>query len=180
VRAGLSEWEALTGFSRRMYGITPYIQNSQVHIDRPRSHTVIRISNTGEGLRFSRLEHRFVPYHILSDVFMRGADGAYRASVQSSSARYFGARRKRYIIPHNEFMDQMSLDANQRIKRSMLDSQQTLVTLPGMVDLPAGQQVEIIDGEAELHNLLIEEIRWALDEHGLVTKLRLVSSVYDA
>jgi prophage tail gpP-like protein len=178
VRAGMSEWEALTGFSRRMFGITPYVEGEQVCIDTPRSHTSVRISNTGKGLRYSRLEYQFTPYNIISDVIMRGPEGAYNASVHNSSSRYYGVRRKRYVIPHNEFMDALSLDANQRIRRSMLESQQVNVTLTGMVDLPPGQQVEMVDGELTLYNLLVGDIRWVLDENGLTTRLKLVSSVY--
>jgi len=178
VRAGISEWEALSGYSQRAFGITPFVEEDAVIINRPSSHTVINISNTGDGLRFTRLESAYIPYSIISDIILRGPDGIYDSSVHNSASRFHGTRRRRFIVPSNEFVDSSSLDANQRIRRSMLDSQSVLVTLTGFVDLPIGQQVAILDSSFSMHNLLIGERRWILDENGSVTKLRLISSVY--
>ena len=178
VRAGICEWEAFAECARRMHGITPYMEGEQVMVSRPASHTAVRISNTGRGLRFTRLEHRFVPYNMLSEVLIRGADGVYNTAVRNHSAGHFNVRRRRYITPHNEFMETPSQDAHRRIRRSMLDSRQVLVTLPGWADLPIGQQVEIVDSSMQLHNLLIRDAHSVMDESGIFTKLVLVSSIH--
>jgi len=178
IRKDMSEWEVLDGFTRRAWGITPYVRGDQVIIDRPRSSAILTFSNTGDGVPFSRLEHTYTPYKMVSQVVIRDALGGYTAQVTNSSAGYHGVRRKRYVIPTNEFVDEPGLDANARIRRSMLDSEGVSVTCPGLVAAFAGQQARVVDDTLQLYNLLVGAVTWRQGAQGVVTTLKLVSSVY--
>ena len=176
VHKGLSEWEALTGYTLRVYGRTPYVAGDQVIVDAPRSASPLVIG--GGGLPYTRLELAHIPYNLVSKVVLRDMDGNYTSAVHNSAADYYGARRKRYVIPANEFMDNLSLDANQRIRRSMLEMQRITVTLPGTPDIPLGQAALLRDDALTASNLLVREVSLRLSPAGLTTTLTLCSSLY--
>lgn len=176
VHKGRSEWQALMGYTLRVYGRTPYVVGDQVMIDRPRSISPLRIG--GAGLPYHELSHTHAPYHMLSKVVLRDMDGYYRSAVANSSASYYRVQRKRYVIPASEFMDQPGLDANQRIRRSMLEKESVRITLPGIVSATIGQEVAITAEHTQLDNYIIQELTWKQSAEGIVTILTLVSSVY--
>ena len=176
IRKGMSEWEALTGFARRVYGITPYVTGRQVMVARPNLTRTLRIGDG--GVPYRSLVHTTTPYHVLSQVVLRDENGQYSTTVRNSSAAYLGVRRKRYIIPTTEFVGHYALDANQRIRRSMLAKEETVVQLPGIIDAEIGQQVVIHDSEVQLSNLLVGGMRCLVDDSGVYTELVLISSVY--
>lgn len=175
VHKGQSEWEALIGFTRRAYGRTPYVTGDQIMVDRPRSASPLVIG--GAGPAYTRLEYIRAPYHMLSKVVLRDAEGLYSAAVHNSTAAYYGVRRKRYVIPPSEFTDSGALDANQRIRRSMLQVETARVTLPGIVEVPIGREVHV-DGDLRLRNLMAGEVAWRQDKSGVTTALELISTVY--
>ena len=178
VRGGSSEWEALCGFTRRAWGITPYVDGDMVCVASPGSGSALTISNSGGGTAFSKLEQAYIPYKMISQVILRDEWGNYSAAVSNASAPYHGVRRKRYVIPSTEFVDSPALDANQRIRRSMLESEQVVATLPGLVPAKIGQPVQVLDKAFMLYNLLVRELMWQQDSDGVVTRLWLASSVY--
>lgn len=178
VRSGMSEWDALIYFTRRVYGVTPYVIDSQVMLDRPWSGAPFTISNTGEGTPYTSITHTLTPYNVLSQVFLRDEMGFYSSVVNNSAAVHTKAVRKRYVIPPNEYVDSPAMDANQRIRRSMFDSEEAVVTLPGVIDAALGQDTRIRDRFLTLYNLMVVKREYLLDENGLVTRLTLKSSVY--
>ena len=176
VHKGVSEWEALTGYTLRVYGRTPYVIGDQVMLDRPRS--AVPLSVGGAGAPYQEIAHTHFPYRIVSKVVLRDIDGYYRSAVNNSAAADYGIQRKRYVIPASEFIDSPGLDANQRIRRSMLEKESVRITLPGIVMAHIGQEVEIADPNFRLYNLMVYECAWKQSAKGIVTILTLMSTIY--
>lgn len=177
VRAGMSEWDALVNFARRVYNITPYVRDMQVMLERPFSESPLTISNSG-GLPYSRLTHLRTPYNMISKVVLRDENGNYSASVSNSAAAYAGVIRKRYVIPSNEYIGYAALDGNQRIKQSMFSCEQAEATLPGVIDAALGRDVVVKDGNFTLYNLMVSARELTCGKHGAETKLTLQNPVY--
>lgn len=176
VHKGQSEWDALTGYTRRAYGHTPYLRSNAVVVGPPRSASILTIGRG--GYPFSALEHEVTPYSVISKVVLRDADGRYTSAVNNSGAGYYGVWRKRYVIPANEYMDAAGLDANQRIRRSMLGKERVTVTLPGLVGAEPGQEARVLGEGLALHGLMVEELTWRMDQNGIKTTLGLVAGRY--
>ena len=179
IRAGQSEWDAFVDFSRRAHGITPHIKGTQVFIRRPGGGVrPVIISNSANGVRYSSITHARTPYNIISRVILRDENGQYTLAVRNSAALYTGVTRKRYMIPVEEHFDRMALDANQRIRRSMLEYEHVTVTLPGFADIEPGDDVAIRDEKIQLSNLMVRECELIADEHGMITKIKTQSPLY--
>lgn len=176
VNKGLSEWEAFTNFVRRAYGRTPYVSGDQVIVDHPGSLSALVIG--GAGLPFTKLEHTFEPYHVISRVVLRDEDGYYRSAVRNTRADDYDIQRKRYVIPANEFTDYPVLDANQRIRRSMLKLHTVSVELPGVMQIAVGRKARIADENLNLSGLMVDEVIYNQNQQGVTTGLSLVSSRY--
>lgn len=177
VRAGMSEWDALVAFSRRAYGVTPYVKASQVMLARPYSEAPLTISNSG-GIPYSALTHTRKPYNVLSKVVLRDENGNYSIAVKNSAADYIGAQRKRYAVPSTEYAGKLVLDGNQRIKRSMLGYEQVKITLPGVIDTALGRDVTVKDNGLALQNLMVFARELLINENGIVTELTLLNPFY--
>lgn len=178
VRAGMSEWDAIVNFSRRAYGITPYVSGSRVLFSRRKTAAPLVISNSENGLRFSSLAHTYFPYNIISRVYIRDDNGFYSISVSNPSASRTKNSRKRYVIPTTEYAGNAGLDANQRMRRSMFEYEQLAVTLPQVLDAELGQEAEIRDSFLRRFNLMIVKRELIIDASGAVTRLTLASSIY--
>lgn len=178
VRAGMSEWDVLANFSRRAYGVTPYVSASRVMFSRRGTNAPIVISNSGNGLRFSSISHTLSPYSVISRVYIRDENGFYSSMVNNPSAARTQASRKRYVIPTTEYASNIGLDANQRLRRSMFEFEQLAVTLPQVLDAALGQEAEVRDSLLSRYNLMITQREYIVDANGAVTRLTLASSVY--
>ena len=178
IRAGQSEWDALCAYCRRMFGRTPYVTKKQVMVERPVSQSPLVISNTGDGLRFSSLAHVRTPYAVISQVNLRDENGYYTARVRNSAAVGLGQTRRRFVVPSNEYEGYPALDANQRIRRSMMGYERAEVALPGAMDAALGRDARIKDRAIEIHNLMVLASELLCSADGVVTKLSLGSSVY--
>lgn len=178
VRTGMSEWDAVVNFSRRAYGITPYVSASRVMFSRRKTDKPVVISNIGDGLCYTGLSHTFSPYNIISRVHVRDGNGFYSISVTNSSAARTQTNRKRYVIPATEYASNVGLDANRRLRRSMFEYEQLQVTLPQILDAFLGQEVEIRDELLRRFNLMITKREYIVDANGAVTRLTLASSIY--
>lgn len=176
VHKGVCEWDALTGFTRRVYGRTPYVRGDVVYVDRPQQGQPV-VLGTG-GHPFTALEWSHIPYNILSKVVLRDADGNYSGGVQNSGAGYYGVKRARYAIPANEFVDAPGLDANQRIRRGMLRKESVTVTCPGLLDIHPGRSAVVEEDWLSLANLLAEEVTLSGGANGLTTTVKLINGIY--
>lgn len=176
VHKGCCEWDAITGFARRVYGCTPYVDGDMLIIDRPRSAAELLIG--GKGLPFTKLEHTFSPYSLLSKVVIRDEDGNYTLAVDGPDAAYYGVRRKRYVIPPDEFTDAPGPDANQRIRRGLLNRDTVEATLPGIVQARPGRNARIADEALTAGGLLVRDALWRQDACGVTTTLTMVRAVY--
>jgi hypothetical protein len=175
-RKGQSEWDAFSGFTRRAYGRTPYLRGNQVFVGAPRSARMLTIGQG--GYPFSSLEHELLPYRIVSEVILRDTDGNYTSTVYNPDAASYGVKRKRYVIPANEFTDNLGLDANQRIRKSTLEKERVTATLPGVILAEPGQEARIFGEDFAIHNLMIDEISWTFGESGIATAIGLVVGMY--
>lgn len=173
---GQSEWEAFCGFARQAYGRTPVVQGDQVVVDHPRSSRTLLIGDGGQP--FTRLRHILAPYHILSRIVLRDEDGAYRSAVHNKGAARYGVQRKRYAIPASEFMSAAGRDANQRIRRSMLQKEMVDVTVPGILDLSPGQSAQVASENFTRGGLMVSSVRWCQNSRGQTTRLTLVNASY--
>lgn len=178
VRAGMSEWDVIVNYSRRAYGITPYVSASRVMFSRRSTGAPVVISNSGNGLRFSSVSHTLSPYSVISRVYIRDENGFYSSTIDNPSAARTQASRKRYVIPSTEYASNIGLDANQRLRRSMFECEQLAVTLPQVLDAPIGQESEIRDSLLSRFNLMITKREYIMNANGAVTRLTLASSVY--
>lgn len=178
VRAGMSEWDVIVNFSRRAYGVTPYVSASRVMFSRRGTNAPVVISNSGNGLRFSSVSHTLSPYSVISRVYIRDENGFYSSMVDNPSAPRTQASRKRYVIPATEYASNIGLDANQRLRRSMFGYEQLTVTLPQILDAALGQEAEIRDSLLSRYNLMITKREYIVDANGIVTRLTLASSIY--
>lgn len=178
VRAGQSEWDALTAYCRRMFGKTPYVIKKQIMAERPPSGEPIVISNTGNGQKFISISHTRTPYNVISQVSLRDENGYYSSRVKNSAAAGLGQVRKRYAVPSTEFQGYPSLDANLRIRRSMLQYERVEVTLPGSFEIELGRDVQIRDRALAVSNMMVYDSTLIVSAGGIITRLGLVSSVY--
>lgn len=177
VHKGLSEWEALAAFVRRAYGVTAHVGGDRVHVGLPETAGAVIIGRGGHP--YTRLEQAVTPYSILSKVVLRDVNGGYTSAVENSAAGYYGVRRKRYVIPANEFMDNPGLDANQRIRRSMLDKEYVTVTVPGILDIAPGREVRVVDETLPgLSGLKADEVTLRVDPSGVTTTVGLTRAMY--
>ncbi len=179
VRAGTSEWDAFADFIRRVYGVTPYVSGRNVVVGRPEPGAQpFRISNTGGGARFSSLFHERIPYHIISSVYLRDADGAYATAVHNSAAAGMGIKRRRFVSPASEYADNRGLDANFRIRRSMFESERVVTELPGIYEVSLGADAAVADEALSAHNLMVTRREYIFAAGGIFTRLTLQSSLY--
>lgn len=176
IHKGQCEWDALCGYVARVYGLRPFVRDGTVVVDRPRSASTLVIGEGGHP--FCDIEHIHSPYSIMSSVVLRDGDGGYSSAVHNPDAAYYGVRRRRYCIPANEFTDSPALDANQKIRRSMLGKETVKVTLPGFISTYRGQAARVAGPELVVDNLLVERLVLDVGEAGVFTVLELVSSVY--
>jgi hypothetical protein len=179
VYAGMSEWEAFTAFVRRVHRVTPYVSGSRVVIQRPYAGAApLRVSNTGGGARFSSLVREQVPYNIISTVYLRGADGVYTSAMHNAAAQSRGIRRKRFVTPPNEYVNDLRFDAAMRIRRSMFLSERVTVELPGLHSAELGADAAVEDASLMAGGLLVAKREYILGESGLVTRLVLQDAMY--
>lgn len=176
VRKGASEWDALRGFTQRAWGLTPCVRGERVLLGRAQESGTLTISNTGRGVPFVSATDEFIPYNMLSRVYLRDARGRYSSSVANADAPYYRIARKRYFIPQNEFMDRAVPDANRRIADSMRDSVRVEAVLPGLVYAQPGMAAEIVDNALVRRNLLVQERRYVQSASGVFTRLLLADA----
>lgn len=177
IQKGQSQWEVLCGFCRRVFSVTPYVQGDVINVQQPATGSMARIGGSDRPVSHLRQIHE--PYQIVSKVVLRDEAGLYSGAVHNSAAKYYGVQRTRYIIPTSEFVDSPALDANQRIRRSMLHSSTVEATLPGYHDIEVGQPVEIETEMDSLRGLMVTEKLHSLDSSGISTWLKLVRSEYN-
>ncbi len=178
VRAGTSEWDAFADFARRVYGIAPYVSGTNVVVGRPDSGAQpFAISNAG-GARFASLIHEYIPYNIISSVYLRDAEGAYSTAVHNSAAAVTGLRRRRFAVPANEYADNRGQDANFRIRRSMFESERIFADLPGIHEVSLGADAAVTDENLAAHNLMVSKREFIFGADGIFTRLTLQSSLY--
>jgi hypothetical protein len=175
VSKGWSEWDVMTAFCSRAYDITPYVdKNNVIRVERLQNSEPIII---GDGVNpFISFEREFVPYNVISKVVLRDENGFYDTAVHNSGAR--GIRRKRYVIPPDEYADDLALDPNQRITRSMLNMETVTVRLPRYTDVNIGQPVRPTVGGAVIHNIVADTVTHSIGAQGEITTLKLVNGVY--
>lgn len=176
IHKGCCEWDAVCGFVRRVYGRTPHVQGDVLSLNRqqPTAHLVIG----GSGVMFTRLEHHFVPYHMLSKVVLRDQDGRYSMAVEGTDAVYYGIKRKRYVITPDEFTDAPGLDANQRIRMGLLQKDTFVAVLPDIVRALPADGVRIADEACPMDGLMVRETLWRQDQNGVTTTLSMIKSLY--
>jgi hypothetical protein len=178
VGKGVSEWDAFCGLCMRMHSVLPYVEGDTVMVCPPQSGAVLRISNSGNGVPYSDLRWVHLPYAVLSRVVIRDENGSYSTAVQNPAAARYQMQRKRYMIPTAAFEDAPALDANQRIRASMRERVKVSVTVPEVLEVQCGQQVEIADTALTLYNLRVEQWKLRANGGGYVSELTLGDSVY--
>jgi hypothetical protein len=180
VHAGTSEWDAFAGFVRRVYGVTPYVTEGLVRVRRRDiAARPLRISNAGGDAAFTCLTREFIPYNIISSIYLRDSEGVYSTAVRNPAAAGYGVTRRRFVIPPTEYMDNRGLDANARIARSMFSAEVIVAELPGEHrGALLGRDVTVQADKLTLNNLMIAEKELTVDSAGAVTRLTLQSAVY--
>lgn len=172
VQKGMSEWEVFAGFCRRITGASPWVRGEMVMAEGPAYGSPrLVISNEGEGVPFTELERVLSPYRMLSKVVLRDEYKLYSSSVSNSAAVYYGVSRKRYVTPSTEFEDNPGLDANQRIRCSMWEAEEWAVTIPLLIEVAAGDGVEIRQKGFSKTRLLVNRWQWQLGAQGGFTRL---------
>jgi hypothetical protein len=178
IYAGMSEWEAFVGFVRRVHRVTPYVSGRAVIIQRPYAGAApFRVSNKG-GAAFSSLTREQIPYNIISSVYLRGPDGVYSSAMHNAAAESRGVRRKRFVTPPNEFMNDLRFDASMRIRRSMFLAEKITAELPGIYSVELGADAAVEDAALRAGGLIVAKKEYLLDESGLFTRLTLRNAMY--
>jgi hypothetical protein len=178
IHAGISEWDAFVGFVRRVHRVTPYVAGATVIIQRPYAGAApFRVSNTG-GAEFSSLTREQIPYNIISSVYLRGENGVYTSAMHNSAAESRGIRRKRFVTPPNEFMNDLRFDAAMRIRRSMFLAEKITAELPGIHNVELGADAAVEDLSLRAGGLIVSKKEYLLGENGLFTRLTLQNAMY--
>jgi hypothetical protein len=178
VYAGMSEWDAFVGFVRRAHRVTPYVSGRAVVIQRqPAGAAPFVVSNRG-GAAFSSLTREQIPYNIVSSVYLRGPDGVYSSAMRNAAAESRGIRRKRFVTPPNEYMNDLRFDASARIRRSMFLAEKITAELPGIYDVELGADAAVEDAALRAGGLLVSKKEYLLGESGLFTRLTLQNAMY--
>jgi hypothetical protein len=179
IHAGMSEWDAFTGFVRRTYRVTPYVVGKTVAIQRPGAGAApFRVSNAGGGAKFSALTREQIPYNVISSVYLRGPDGVYSSAMHNAAAESRGIRRKRFVTPPNEFMNDLRFDASMRIRRSMFLAERITAELPGVHSVELGADAAVEDAALRAGGLVVSKKEYLLGESGLFTRLTLQNAMY--
>jgi hypothetical protein len=179
IHAGISEWDAFVGFVRRVHRVTPYVTGKTVIIQRPYAGAApFRISNTGGGVKYSALTREQIPYNIISSVYLRGENGVYTSAMHNAAAESRGIRRKRFVTPPNEFMNDLRFDAAARIRRSMFLSEKITAELPGIHAVELGADASVEGPSLRAGGLVVSKKEYLLGESGLFTRLTLQDAMY--
>jgi hypothetical protein len=178
IHAGTSEWDAFVGFVRRVHRVTPYVAGSRVIIQRPYAGTApFCVSNTG-GAAFSSLTREQSPYNIISAIYLRGPDGVYTSAMHNAAAESRGVRRKRFVTPPNEYINDLRFDAAMRIRRSMFNAEKITAELPGVYSVELGADAAVEDSSLRAGGLTVAKKEYILGESGLITRLTLQNAMY--
>jgi hypothetical protein len=179
IYAGMSEWDAFVAFVRQVHRVTPYVAGSLVAIQRPYAGAApFIISNSGGGAAFSALTREQIPYNIISSVYQRGQDGIYATAMHNAAAQSRGIRRKRFVTPPNEYINDLRTDAAARIRRSMYLAERIIADLPGVHDAELGANAAVEDRALRATGLIVSKKEFILGESGLITRLTLQNAMY--
>ena len=176
---GMSEWEAFADFSSRLHNIRPYLRGDLVIVGRPDSGRRLVFSNGNKNaIKFCALTHRRSPHEIISKIYLRDAEGYYSSSVQNSAAQRLGIQRERFLIPAGEYATAPHTDANLKIRRSHYKSSAVVLRCPGFVSAEPGWEAAVEDEAISRQNLLVEELRYSMDDSGIFTEFTLRDWLY--
>lgn len=175
---GMSEWEVFLRCTQRLYGTTPFVLGQQVYTEKREWSERFVLSNTGEGIPYTALEECFVPYHMLSSVSVRNAEGEYTTTVRSHTAQRQGVLRRRYHIPTTEYIDHPRLTAHQRIQKGLYQSRLWKVTLPQILPVQVGDGVSLVDRHLTKRGLIVHSFEHTASANGFFTTLVLRENQY--
>lgn len=176
VYKGMSQWEVFSRFTKRLYGLKPFVIGTSVYLTPPEWRRELVISNTSQdpaAVPFTSLRHTFTPYEIISDISLRNQDGFYTANVKNQQAEWYDIQRQRYHIPSTEFVDNPRLDAHQRLQESLFRSEEWEVTLPELLPLQPGMGASIEDELLEKSGLMLHRWRQSYSDKGSLTTITL-------
>ena len=178
VPKGVSEWEAFCRFALRACGQLPYLRENRVLLEKPDFTPVHLIENSGEGLRFCKLEHLNDRCEAISQIYLRDDNGVYQCVVSMENLDNVKIARRRYMIPADEFGSDAQMDAVQRAWRSLWQKERLRVLLPGMLQAQPGQGARVKHGGLSFEGYYIEQVTHILNANGLFTQLLLHKAAY--
>jgi prophage tail gpP-like protein len=176
VRKGWSVWDAFSAFTRRVHGVVPWVRGDSISISPPRGEEPVSLG--GKERPIAALSRTIDRYEPISQIYIRNAEGEYSSIVTNHDAAGRDIRRVRFLIPAGEFTTAPFWDARQRIQRSMREFLTLKATLPGYLDILPGQGVHIDHPRVSRPDLLVDEVRFTLDEKGARTDLNLHLAIH--
>lgn len=175
VGKGTSYWEAFVKFASSLYGMRPYMERGVVYCKEPAlDKAVYRLSNRGEGLKYTSFTKEYLPYEIISGIYIRNSAGEYLAKVENPEQAYYKTQRERYHIPNGENSHLARIDALARIKQSVRKSMVYKVEIPELMPVQLGKTVEVADKEIGENRLIIKGYEFGYSSQGFYTKLTLM------
>jgi len=173
VRKGTSEWEAFYGFCLRSCGLKPYICGNEVVLKKP---SPVRHQAIGKAAGYTSITAVYNRCAVVSKVCIRDSGGYYSSAVNNNECDELKIRRKRYLIPPTEFVKSPQFDANQLIKKSMLDYKHIEVVLPYIKPFNIGDLISVEELSADFFTIC--ELAYRVDESGFRTELLLNDGKY--
>ena len=143
VTSGSSQWKALSDFTSRAGGFTPWFTAEGELVAEPLAGSGVRraIDGTAPVLSCIRRERR---YGIISQVLIRDRNQRIMQTVDNAAFRRRGGQRRQVLyMPGGSSYDAVRYTGNYQIQQSQAGTKQTEITLSGAFSAAPGDTVAL-------------------------------------
>lgn len=177
-KKGCSHWEFITLFCRLAYHRSPYLNREGMITCEPFQKKEHLFSNSStNGIPFVEAKLTDDRYLLLSRVWVKtGQDGtgaSYRYSLSQSGVETLGILRERYYHPETEWNGDPALAARQYYEDRQAGYFEIVLTVPGLLDVRAGDSARFEDQTKRYGNLYVTRVRLISDSDGNRTQITL-------
>lgn len=178
VYQGRSQWQVFCDFSRRLLGIKPYVVGDMVYcsLPQPSEDTLVFCNKTAKP--FTSLKQQYLPYEIISKVYLRDSEGAYSSGVTSSEAVSLDITRQRYLTPWDENTKSARDNANQIINDSLNSSQVFFIESPQFFAPQVGTGVSVNYESFQEKGLVLWQLKTGFNSQGEYSILECRRPIY--
>lgn len=156
---GISEWDAISLFTRQVYNVQPYINDNNYIVAKPRIvDSSITLSNVQDGcVPYAYAKITDIPYKRISHVYICKDDGTYTMVNNKGSGT---TRRRQFYVPSSQWTLFPRWSVNEIIKNSMDNSFSVEVQVPEYINIDLGTGVLLEECCEDVSELILKRIKY--------------------